>query len=233
MKRIIIQAGHEGRTSGATGAPNEQSFNTDISNKVADELKDRGFFVKRVGADPTPSEIMGDWDLFLAIHYDADIYGTGGGFVDFPTPENDGATEESQRIAYLLRQEYFGTTGIVSRPERSNDKTRNYYMWDRLSLKTPCVLIECGVGMHVPDDHAILHFNRPLVVEGIVKGLCLAFDVPYALVTPEIPQEPSDGTTGPSLPEDTPVQTKKERVKMILEEIYEDVNEIVDIIFEE
>ena len=179
MKKICIQAGHEGRTSGATGAPNEMSFNIDISDKVADELRKRGFEVTRVNADPKPSEIAGDWDLFLAIHYDADIYGTGGGFVDYQNPDKDKNTEESQRIAYLLRQEYFGTTHIVSHPERSNEKTRNYYMWSRLTGKTPCVIIECGVGMHVPDDWQILHFNRELVVKGIVKGICLAFGVEY------------------------------------------------------
>ena len=68
-KRIILQAGHEGRTSGATGAPSEQSFNIDISNQVAFELSKRGFTVQRVNADPKPEEIWGDWDLFLAIHY--------------------------------------------------------------------------------------------------------------------------------------------------------------------
>ena len=50
--KLVIQAGHEGRTSGGTGAPNEQSFNIDISDKVAVELRNRGFEVKRGNADP-------------------------------------------------------------------------------------------------------------------------------------------------------------------------------------
>jgi N-acetylmuramoyl-L-alanine amidase len=187
MKKIILQAGHAGRTTGATGSPNEQSFNIDICNKVSEELLKRGISVKVVGADPKPEEIAGDWDLFLSVHYDADIYGKGGGFVDFPEPSTDGATKESQRIAYLIRQEYFGTTGIVNRPERSNLNTRYYYMWKFLSHKTPCVIIECGVGMHVPDDHEVLHFNRPRVVEGLVKGICLAFNIAYELPVPTDP----------------------------------------------
>lgn len=192
MKKILLQAGHAGRTSGATGSPNEMSFNIDIRDKVADALRLRGFTVNTVDADPTDSEIAGDWDLFLSIHYDADIYGSGGGFVDFPEPSTDGATQESQRIAYLIRQEYFGTTGIVSHPERSNPNTRYYYMWSKMSLKTPCVIIECGVGMHVPDDHQILHFERPKVVEGITKGICVAFNVPYDLpVSSPSPSESS------------------------------------------
>ena len=201
--KICLQGGHEGRTSGSTGAPGEKEFNIDISNQVAFELSKRGFQVQRVNADPKPEEIGGDWDLFLAIHYDADIYGKGGGFVDFPEPSTDGATKESQRIAYLIRQEYFGTTKIVSHPERVNANTKYYYMWKLMSAKTPCVLIECGVGMHVPDDHEVLAFHRPLVVEGIVKGICLAFNVPYVTpptpsLPPEAPQNPpSEPTTQP------------------------------------
>ena len=188
MSKIIVQAGHEGRLTGATGAPNEMSFNTDVSNQVAFELSKRGFTVQRVNADPKPEEIAGDWDLFLAIHYDADIYGSGGFFVD--TPLNDGAAEKSQKIAYLLRQEYGGTTGIVFHPERRNQNTWDYYMWKLLSWNTPCVLIECGVGMHVPDDHSVLHLQRHLVVEGIVKGICLAFNVPYTMPEPPITPTP-------------------------------------------
>jgi hypothetical protein len=41
------------------------------------------------------------------------------------------------------------------------------------------VIIECGVGQHRPDDHDILQRNRPLVAEGIVRGICRAFRVPY------------------------------------------------------
>ena len=199
--KICIQAGHEGRTTGSTGAPSEQSFNIDISNQVADELRKRGFEVKRVNADPLPEEIGGDWDFFLAIHYDADLYGSGGFFTDYPEPSTDGVTDKSQKAAYLLRQEYGGTTGIVYHPERSNVNTRYYYMWKKLSWNTPCVLIECGVGMHVPDYHSILHFNRPLVVEGIVKGLCLYFNVPFSL--PEPPSTPETPSV-PSLPPEPP-----------------------------
>lgn len=199
--KIIIQAGHEGRVTGATGAPNEQSFNIDISNKVADEMRARGVEVKRVGADPLPEEIAGNWDLFLSIHYDADIYGMGGYFVDFPEPSTDGSTDKSQNIASNLRREYGDTTEIVHHPERSNVNTRYYYMWKKLSYATPCVIIECGVGMHVPDDHQILHFDRPLVVKGIVKGLCLGLGILWeAVVVPEPTPEPP--VTDPSVPTD-------------------------------
>lgn len=213
MLKICLQAGHENTTTGATGAPNEQSFNVDIRNTVAAELRKRGFEVATTDANGNndPAITGTDWNLFLAIHYDADIYGKGGGFVDFPEPSTDGATVESQRIAYLLRQEYFGTTHIVNHPERSNKNTRHYYMWKALSAKTPCVIIECGVGMHVPDDHDILHFSRPLVVEGIVKGICLAFNVPYIPVI-EQPQTSPSQPGSVSTPETTPTTTDEKTV---------------------
>ena len=85
-------------------------------------------------------------------------------------------------------------------------------MWKKLSSKTPCVIIECGVGMHVPDDWQILHFDRPKVVEGIVKGICLSFKVPYLLPIPEpapIPEpepepEPPPEPVPPTPPETPP-----------------------------
>lgn len=185
--RIIIQAGHEGRTTGSIGSPNEQSFNIDISNKVADEMRSKGVEVRRVKADPTNAEISGDWDLFLSIHYDADIYGTGGYFSDFPEPTTDPATAKSQSISKILSAEYGSITKIVNHPERSNGNTRYYYMWQRISARTPCVLIECGVGMHVPDDHETLHFNRPLVVKAIVSGLVKSLNITAPIPIPPTP----------------------------------------------
>jgi N-acetylmuramoyl-L-alanine amidase len=191
MKKIVIQAGHVNTTTGSTGAPNEMSFTLDIANTVSGELRKRGFEVKQTDANANKDTSITsvDWDLFLAIHYDADIYGTGGYFVDYPEPSTDGATKESQRIKKVIEEEYGKVTGIVNHPERSNSNTRYYYIWKSLSAKTPCNLIECGVGMHVPDDWQILHFDRPRVVEAIVRGICKAFNVPYDIAPPVV--EPS------------------------------------------
>lgn len=176
MPKICIQAGHSGRTSGATGAPGEQSFNIDVASKVSSKLTAAGIEVHQVNADPYPSQIAGDWDLFLAIHYDADVYNDDGGFVDFPYPESDGATERSQYIAKILSQTYFPMTGIKNMPQRSNKNTRGYYMWSRLSAKTPCVIIECGVGNRRPKDFEILS-NRELIATAIANGVLKALNV--------------------------------------------------------
>lgn len=198
MKKICIQAGHQNvkynsivSLRGSTGAPNEMSFNIDIRDKVSDELRKRGFSV--IGTDANANDdvniISQDWDLFLSLHYDADVYSTepkNGGFADYPEPSTDGVTTESQRIAKIFNKTYFNTTKIPCVTKRSNVNTRYFYMWKYLSTKTPCVILECGVGMHTPEDHATLHFNRPLVVEGIVRSICEAFGVAYE------PQEPVD-----------------------------------------
>lgn len=172
---IIIQAGHYGRTSGSTGAPGEANFNWDVANQVSTRLS-KLIETKVVKADPSSSELTGDHQLFLAIHYDADIYGTGGYFVDFPEPSTDCATLESQRISKVLSDTY-KETGIVNHLERSNKNTKFYYMWSQLSAKTPCVLIECGVGQHKPDDYEILFNQRSRVVDAIVKGVLKAFNL--------------------------------------------------------
>jgi hypothetical protein len=51
--------------------------------------------------------------------------------------------------------------------------------------------------MHVPDDWQILHFDRPRVVEGIVRSLCRCFNVAYDIVPPVPPTTPP---TEPPIP---------------------------------
>lgn len=182
-KRILLGAGHEGKTSGSTGAPGEQAFNTDVCNKLADRLRANGFEVRRINANPKPEEISGDWDLALFCHFDADIYGKGGGFLD--RPKFDGAEAKSKAILEAIESTYFPMTGIVNTPSRRNANTRNYYMWAKLSSATPCVIIECGVGQHKPDDYEILFNRRDLVVNGIYQGVLKSFNMSGAVVPPQ------------------------------------------------
>jgi N-acetylmuramoyl-L-alanine amidase len=157
--KIAIQAGHKGMIIGAVGAPGERDWNSKVVSLIAALLRAEGFEVKEVpsNADKDSKVTSTDWDLFLAIHYDADIYKTNGGFVDTPDPSVDVATRESNRIASILRKNYFPKLGIPEHPERSNANTKFYYMWSALSAKTPCVLIECGIGNRKPEDYNILH----------------------------------------------------------------------------
>lgn len=176
MKKICLQAGHEGRTSGSTGAPGEVELTVRVRNRLSELLIAKGFQLFLVNADPKDSEIDQDFDLFLALHGDMDYPNDGGGgFADYPEPSTDGATAESQRICRVINETYFPETKIVYR-NRSNANTRYYYMWKRMSLKTPCVLIEMG---QVQDPHdRVLLANTELIAGALSKSICKAFGVP-------------------------------------------------------
>lgn len=183
--KIGIQAGHYGRTSGSTGAPGEQELTGRIWKNLSQQLIEKGFQVYMFGADPPiDNTLQQDFHLFLSLHGDADIYGTGGGFADYPEPSTDGATKESQRICKVINDNYFPETGIKY-VNRSNRNTRYYYMWKYLSAKTPCVLIEMGV---VQDAHdKVLLANTTLIVNALGRAICKAFGVSYEAPTPELP----------------------------------------------
>lgn len=188
MRLICLQAGHEGVTSRATGAPGEQELNVRIRNRLSTILQSKGFQIQLVNANPSDAEINKDFDLFLALHGDANVYGTGGGFVDHPEPSTDAATIESQRIDKAIEDQYFANSGIVNHPERSNANTRYYYMWARLSAKTPCVIIEMGVVQDAHDKVILADTDR--VANAIARGVCAAFGVSFYPPTP--PPAPVD-----------------------------------------
>lgn len=185
-KKICIQAGHQGITIGATGAPNEREWNTETVKQLSEILIKKGFEVYTCGAlaDTDPKVTNTDWDLFLAVHYDADMYNDRGGFIDTPDASVDASTTESNRIAKILKVNYFTKElGIPEKPARSNANTKFYYMWSSLTAKTPCVLIECGVGNRSPEDKNTLFNRRIEVINALVKGICESFGIPSDPVT--------------------------------------------------
>lgn len=178
MKRVAIQAGHKGVTTGATGAPGERDWTTKIVPMIASRLENAGVEVYQTGAkaDEDATVTGTDWDMFLAVHYDADVYNDRGGFVDYPDASVDQVYEESKRLAWALRDHYFTVTGIPEKYSRSNANTKFYYMWSALTANTPCVLIECGVGWRKPQDYEVLReydFIADTISDGILKGLGL------------------------------------------------------------
>jgi len=182
---ICLQAGHEGRTSGATGAPGEKELNVRIRNRLSDILIAKGFMVQLVAADPTKAEINKDFNLFLALHGDANIYGTGGGCVASGDPSVDSSWARSADIKNAIVSEYFHHSEIVNHPERVNIKMTKYYMWSQLTAKTPCVIIEMGV---VQDPHdKVLLADTERIATALARGVCKAFGVSYEVVVPTPP----------------------------------------------
>ncbi len=199
MKFICLQSGHEGRTTGATGAPGEIELNVRIRNRLSQLLIERGFVVQLVNADPKPEEINKDFDLFLALHGDANIYGTGGGCIASGDPTVDNSWQESARIRDKIASEYFEHSEIVNHPERINLNMTKYYMWVQLTDRTPCVIIEMGV---VQDAHdKILLADTERIATALCRGICLAFSVAYDVLPPQEPvQPPTTPVPPPTLP---------------------------------
>ena len=179
-KLICLQSGHEGVTTGATGAPGEQELNVRIRNKLSEILISKGFVLQLVNANPTDAEINKDYDLFLALHGDANIYGTGGGCVAYIDPAWDSSAEsnaKSKAIKEAIESEYFNRSGIVNHPERINVNMTRYYMWKRLSANTQCVIIEMGVVQDAHDKVILADTDR--VANALARGICKAFGVAF------------------------------------------------------
>lgn len=188
MKKILLQAGHMGRTSGATGAPGEKAWTEKTCKQIVKLLEGR-VDVTLIGADNWANEVKDHYDLFLAVHYDADIYNDRGGFTDYPEPKTDGATKLSQKYAKMIGQYFFDKTGIPFR-YRGNANTRYYYMWKHIEYHTPCVLIEAGVGWRKPEDYTTLR------KESTPKHLANA--ILYALGEPLMDDDTDEGCPGMS-----------------------------------
>jgi N-acetylmuramoyl-L-alanine amidase len=186
-KFICLQAGHQGVTTGATGAPGEQELNIRIRDRLSQILISKGFMLQLVNAHPTQQEINKDFDLFLALHGDANIYGTGGGVVSYIASYLDSSTAsnaESNRIHQCIEDEYFPNTGIVNHPERNNLNMTEYYMWSQLTAITPCVIMEMGVVQDAHDKVILADTSR--VANAIARGICTAFGVPFDYKPPVI-----------------------------------------------
>ena len=195
---ICLQAGHQNikdncniNLRSSTGASGEVEFTVRIRDRLSQILISKGFQIQLVDANfNCSSENQKDFDLFLAIHFDANIYGTGGGFVDKPDPSVDSATIESEKIRKTIEDEYFKNTGIVNMPQRSNVNTKYYYMWAALTAKTPCVIIECGVDQDAHDKVILADTDR--VCNAIARGVCSAFSVSFDAPIPVPPIPPVD-----------------------------------------
>ena len=182
---ICLQSGHEGVTTGATGAPGEKELNVRIRNRLSDILIAKGFVVQLVNAYPTDAEINKDYSLFLALHGDANVYGTGGGCIGSGDKSVDNSWVESARIRDAVASEYFSRSGIVNHPERVNVNMTKYYMWARTTSKTPCVLLEMGVVQDAHDKVILADTER--VATAIARGVCKAFNVAYDVPAPGAP----------------------------------------------
>jgi len=183
MKRIILQIGHKNIRNncdvslrGSTGAGGELEVNQAVVNEAVKHLL--GIEVKVVDANYNcdPDSLKQDWDLFLAVHCDMDYANdTGSGFCDYPEPSRDASTKQSQAMAKAIQDYFFPKVGINVK-SRSNANTKYYYMWECISEKTPCVLIEMG---QVKDPHdSVILKDSAKVGKALAEAILVALGLP-------------------------------------------------------
>lgn len=183
MYKIALQAGHQNiknncnlNLRGGTGAPGEALWTPKMRDAVSQKLIDKGFQLFLFDANANcDQEVQQDFDLFLAIHYDADIYrGVGGGLAAAPDPSVDAVNPKSQVIAKTINSMYYPQSGIAYHPERVNGNMTFYYMWQSLTANTPCVLIECGTNNQDNLPNRVDELSTILA-----RAICAAFNVVY------------------------------------------------------
>lgn len=160
---ILVQAGHSAAfppyQQGGGGAPGEAAWTAALAQRLAARLSTRGIAVTIVGcwlldnSNPPPA-VAQEYALFVALHYDADIYPERTGCFAGRAAA-DPCAAEADRFLALWRDRYPAATGIALHEERLNPNVTDYYAFRVTSATTPGVLIEHGVGMGL--DHAALY----------------------------------------------------------------------------
>lgn len=185
-KFIGLQSGHKNITSNCdptlateTGAPGEADFNWNVTLHLSEILQKYGFAVQIDDADVNCPDNLGntslkDFDFYLAIHAESEPQG---GAIVAPDPSVDAATGESNRIVNVIRGAYFSDTGIEENDKIITNNMTFYYMWNVLTAKTPCGIIECGA-LQDAHDSVILADTRRVAL-GIAHGICNAFGVAW------------------------------------------------------
>jgi len=204
-KFIGLQAGHENAKNNCvpalrpeTGAPGEVEFTVRIRNRLSQILLSKknadGSKAFAVQLDDATANCQSNttgknFDLYLVLHYESDTHGKDGGMITAPDPSVDVVNAESRRISKAIESEYFKNTGIINRPEWITNNMTFYYMWASLTASTPCVLLECGVGLNAHDKVILADTDR--VANAIARGICKAFNVPFDAPTPPVPTPPA------------------------------------------
>lgn len=208
MVLIGLQAGHQNIASNPdpllkteTGAAGEMPFNVAVRDLLGQMLIKYGFQVQLddANANYATNTLNKDFALYLAIH--AQSAPTGGNIVA-PNPSVDAANVESKRIVAAMKTVYFADSGIVDNNQETNNETF-YYMWNVLTAKTPCALIECGA-LQDPHDKVILADIRRVAL-ALAHAICTAFGIPWQGDVTQVP--PSTTTIAP-----TPAQPTYEQV---------------------
>lgn len=202
MPRVCIQAGHSQvyapKRSGGGGAPGEAGWTTDLAQRIADRLTAHDVDVTLVGAwlvngvvVAAPKEALTNYDLFVSLHYDADIYATRTGCIA-ARAANDPMGAVADEFLAIWKQDYPTATGIPLHQERVNANMTDYYAFRDTSDKTPGVILEHGIGQGL--DHDFLFGQIDAVADADARSICEFLGVAWQGIAP-VPPAPPDPCT--------------------------------------
>jgi len=170
IPRIGIVSGHHGNDSGAVckDGLTEASVNYDVANRVAGEMRQRGYRV----------DVLDEFDprldnyralLLLSIHADSCDYinDEATGFkvahvLDSRVPEQE------DKLVECIGDRYAARTGMRFHKNSVTRDMTNYHGFYEVAPDTPSAIIETGF---LRLDRAILTERADLVAQGIVDGL--------------------------------------------------------------
>lgn len=171
MPLLVVQMGHAGRTTGATGAPGEQAYTQVVGAECRRLLHGKsGWAVSTIPADPAASAYRGD--AFVAVHADGStsprVRGASVGFQN----KLGGQLAADWRSAYVAR----GFTG----PWHLANYTANLsgYYGVRTAVaqgNTRACIIECGTITNA-EDRAIMSPTRVALAIGDALGINHGWD---------------------------------------------------------
>jgi hypothetical protein len=178
MPTLVVQMGHVGRSTGATGAPGEQAYTAAVGASCARLLDGRGgWAVRLIVADPPLAQYRGD--AFVAVHADGStnpaVRGASVGYQNLDGGQLAGAW----RLAYTE----LGFTGPWHPANYTTNLAGYYGVRNAVNQgnRRACI-IECGTITNA-DDRAIMQPDR--VAAAIGRALNIPTEGAMATVNVE------------------------------------------------
>lgn len=163
---------HDSHNPHAGGAPGEAEWVMQLNDRITAKANAVGISVVRVPGDlQDHPEFHSDYDVFLAPHYDANIYGEGGWFWDRAAAST--TADKDDAIGAIFQRRYLTIPNVPpSRFNRRNANTRDYYGFRLTSVNTPGYLVEHGVGAVDAPDYQWLRDNLDVIAQTHVDTWC-------------------------------------------------------------
>jgi len=180
MPVLVVQMGHVGRISGATGAPGEMQFTQRVGDACARLLGGGAWSVRVVPADPVRASYRGD--AFVAVHADGNNNpAVAGASVGYQTPEG-GALARAWRDAYVA----LGWAGRWN-PDNYTANLAGYYGVSYAvgqGNRRACI-VECGTITNLTEREAMTSqagVDRAALAIGRAVGIIAAGPAPAPVV---------------------------------------------------